>query len=81
MLGKKVVIGVIYRPPDLDSDVSVSIMWEILIAARNKNVCIMGNSNYRNIDWDIFIENRESEEFLEVIQDCFKKQLNIGLTK
>ena len=73
--GKKIVVGIIYRPPDLDEEACASIMQEIARAARYNNVCIMGDFNYRGIDWDTMTGDRSSEEFLNVIQDSFLKQL------
>ena len=73
--GKKIVVGIIYRPPDLDGESSAAIIQEIERASRYNNVCIMGDFNYRGIDWDSMTGDRSTEEFLNVIQEGFFKQL------
>ena len=45
--GKKVVVGIIYRPPDLDGEANTALIREIERASRYDNVCIMGDFNYR----------------------------------
>ena len=64
-----------YRPPYLDEETSTSLMQELTKASRYNNVCIMGDFNYRGIEWDSLTGDRSSEEFLNVIQDGFFKQL------
>ena len=73
--GKKFVVGLVYRPPDLDGEASAPLLQEIEKASRYNNVCIMGDFNYRGIDWDDMTGDRISEEFLNVVQDGFFKQL------
>ena len=73
--GKKVVVGIMYRPPGLDGEASAPLIQEIERASRYNNVCIMGDFNYREIDWSSMTGDRSSEEFLNVIQDGFFKQL------
>ena len=50
--GNKLVVGIIYRPRDLDEAASALLMQELAKASRYNNVCIMGDFNYRRIDWD-----------------------------
>lgn len=57
----KLTLGVLYRPPNLGR------------ASGSKNVCFMGDFNYRNIDWEGMVGDLESEDFLKVIQDNFLK--------
>ena len=73
--GKKLVVGIIYRPLDLDEEASAPLMQELARAPRYNNMCIMGDFNYRRIDWDSMTGDRSSEEFLNVIQDVFFIQL------
>ena len=40
--GRKIVIGIMYRPPDVDEVASALLIQEIGRAARFNNVCIMG---------------------------------------
>ena len=65
----KFVAGIIYRPPDLDEAASASLMQELARASRYDNVCVMGDFNYRRIDWNSMIGDGCSEEFLNVVQD------------
>ena len=73
--GRKIVVGIIYRPPDLNEEASAPLLQEITRGSRYKNVCIMGDFNYREIDWNSMTGDRSSEEFLNVVQDGFFKQL------
>ena len=47
---KKQIIGNIYRPPNLSRETSMLLIQEIIAAAKYKNVCTMGDFNYRNVD-------------------------------
>ena len=50
-------------------------MQKLARASRYNNVYIMGDFNYRRIDWDNMTEDRCSEEFLNVVQNVFFIQL------
>ena len=65
------VIGVIYRPPNLNRDDSKLLWSEINKASQSNKVCIVGDINYPNIDWTYQIGDNESDEFLEVVLDNF----------
>ena len=69
--GKKFVVGIIYRPSDLDEAASAPLMQELARASRYNNVCLMEDFNYRRIDWVSMIGDGCSEEFINVVQDCF----------
>ena len=72
----RLLIGCIYRPPSLSREETNSIFQEISAAAtRCKNVYIMGDFNYRNIDWVNNVGDNEAEQFIEVINDSFLRQL------
>ena len=73
--GRKIVIRIMYRPPDLDEVASAPLIQEIGRAARYNNVCIMGDFNYRGIDWNRVTGDGNAEEFLNVIQNGFYQQL------
>ena len=49
-------------------------MQELARASRYNNVCIMGDFNYRRIDWDSVTGDGCSKEFLNVVQDGFFTQ-------
>ena len=73
----RLLIGCIYRPPSLSREETSLIYQEISAAAtRYNNVCIMGDFNFRGIDWVNNVgRTREEEEFLDVINDNFLRQL------
>ena len=72
----KLLLGCIYRPPDLSRHKSALILNELSEAAKYKNVVIMGDFNYRDIDWDNNVGGSiDSEEFVNVVSDSFLKQL------
>ncbi|XP_050709044.1 uncharacterized protein LOC126993921 [Eriocheir sinensis] len=72
---EKLVIGVLYRPPNLTRDSSQPLLQEISGASRYRNVCVIGDFNYRNIEWDTLSGDQEAQDLLDVIQDSFLKQL------
>ena len=43
----------------------------IIRAAGYNNVCIMGDFNYKGIDWNRLTGDGNAEEFLNVLQDGF----------
>nr|XP_053644522.1 uncharacterized protein LOC128697033 isoform X1 [Cherax quadricarinatus] len=71
---EKLILGVIYRPPNLDRDQGRLLWEEIVKATRHDNVVILGDFNFSHIDWNFLTGNLESYDFLEVVQDCFLKQ-------
>ena len=72
----RLLLGCIYRTPSLSREETNLIFQEISAAAtRCNNVCIMGDFNYRNIDWVNNVGDSEAEEFLDVINDNFLRQL------
>ena len=73
--GKKFVVGIIYRPPDLDEEASASLMQELARASKYNYVCIVGDFDCRKIDWDSVTGDGSSEELLNVVQDGFFTQL------
>lgn len=38
-------------------------------------MCVIGDFNYRNIEWDTLSGDQEAQDLLDVIQDSFLKQL------
>ncbi|KAK8741935.1 hypothetical protein OTU49_002018 [Cherax quadricarinatus] len=71
---EKLILGVIYRAPNLDRECSKLLWDEIRKASTYENVVLMGDFNYRHIDWSNLTGNLESGDFLDTIQDCFLKQ-------
>ncbi len=73
---EKLTVGVQYRPPNLGREDTNSLLQEIGGASRNKNVCILGDYNFRRIDWEGVVGDlQESEDFLGGLQDNFLKQV------
>ncbi|MCP4269715.1 MAG: hypothetical protein GY777_29775 [Candidatus Brocadiaceae bacterium] len=76
-----ITMGVVYRPPNLNRESSKLIWDEVGRACRNRNVCIVGDFNYRNINWVEKTGNIEAEDFLEVVNDNFLFQHVIEPTR
>ncbi len=75
---EKLVIGVLYRPPNLNRDSSQLLLQEISRASRFKNVCVIGvigDFNYRSTDWNTLSGGQEAQDLLDVVQDKFLKLL------
>ena len=49
---EKLVVGIQYRPPNLRREDTITLLQEISRACRNKNVCFLGDYNFRRIDWE-----------------------------
>ena len=71
---KSLVLGLVYRPPGLDRINSKIIYDEITKAARSNTTCVVGDFNYRNINWDNLTGDIETEDFLDMVQDNFLYQ-------
>ena len=76
-----VVMGVVYRPPNTTNDSNTALWQEIDKAGRYSQVCVVGDFNFRNIDWGLMTGNSEAEDFLTVIQDNFLKQVVLEPTR
>ncbi len=42
---------------------------------------MVGDFNFRNIDWSLMMDNKEAEECLKVIQDNFLEQVVVEPTR
>lgn len=71
----KLLFGNIYRPPNLSREDSTLLFEEMSRASKYKNVCIVGDFNYRNVDWINNIGDHESDNFVNLVHDNFLKQL------
>ena len=74
---ESIVMGLVYRPPNASQEINSSLWQEINRASRHRQICVLGDFNFRNVDWSLMVGNREAEEFLKVIQDNFLKQVVI----
>ena len=56
---EKLIIGNIYRSPNLSREASKLFLQEISAAYEYRAVCIMGDFNYNNVDWINITGDRE----------------------
>ena len=75
------VMGLVYRPPNASQEINSSLWQELNRASRYRQIYVLGDFNYRNVDWELMIGNRESEEFLKIMQDNFLKQVVMEPTR
>ena len=75
------LLGVIYRPPNTCKEDSMLLWQEISKASKYNNLCVLGDFNLRNIDWNLMIGDNEADDFLNVIQDNFLKQVILEPTR
>ena len=78
---ENIVLGVVYRPPNLDRINSKIIYDEITKASRFNRVYIVGDFNFRNINWVNITGDADAEEFLEVVQNNFLTQHVLEATR
>ena len=72
---EKLIIGDVYKLPNLFRDTVTLLFQEINAAGKYRNVCIIGYFNYRNIDWINIAVDHESDDFINIIKDNFLKQI------
>ena len=64
-----------YRPPNTIDEIN-SLLWqEINRAASYSQVCVVSDFNYKNVDGNLMISNRRTDEFLKLIQNDFSTQV------
>ena len=68
---KKLIISNTYTPPNLSREGFTLLFQGINAAAKYRNVCIIGDFNYRNVDWISIVGDRESDDFINAIQDNY----------
>ena len=68
---RKTVLGVVYRPPSLSRGDSIPIWQEINRACKYEQLCVLGDFNLRNIDWELTVGDNDAEDLLKLIQDNF----------
>ena len=71
---RKTVLGVVYRPPNLSKGDSTPV-WQINRACNYKQLCVLGDFNLRNIDWDLTVGDNDAEDLLKLVQDNFLNQI------
>ena len=72
---EKLLMGLVYRPPNLSREATLTLLDEIRRACTHRRVCVMGDFNFRSVDWELMVGSSEAEDFLTVIQDNFLKQV------
>ncbi|XP_060606940.1 uncharacterized protein LOC132759227 [Ruditapes philippinarum] len=77
---EKLLVGLVYRSPNSSAENNVAIN-EMISALNNETqsrVVVMGDFNYRDIDWKHWIssapENHVSHEFIEAVRDSYLHQ-------
>ena len=66
-------VGVCYRSPSADNT-EVQQLFSAINSVKNKQLLIMGDFNYPNIDWDLLESDQCGSSFLDLIQHCFLVQ-------
>ena len=67
------LVGVCYRSPTCE-DIETKNLLNLIRKASAKDLVIMGDFNYPNIDWLNITSDRAGEDFLNLTFDCFLKQ-------
>ena len=68
--GKKTVIGVVYRSPN-STETNNEKLYKCIQELSNRNLIIMGDFNYPNIDWNNLHTTRDGLDFMNLIMDNF----------
>ena len=68
--GNSLYVGVFYRPPSAAVEETQEIN-RLIQRVADKNVLLIGDFNYPEIDWDQLTSDKESESFLQLTLDCF----------
>ena len=69
------VLGVVYRRPGICEDEDNDLHQTIGLAAKqHKNLVLMGDFNYPNIQWGSRRTDKAGAKFLELIDDCYLHQ-------
>ena len=57
---RKIVLGVVYRPPNLSRGNSIPIWQEINRACKYEQLCVLGDFNLRNIGWELMVGDNDA---------------------
>ena len=69
------VLGVVYRRPGISEEEDNDLHQTIGLAAKqHRNLVIMGDFNYPNIQWGSRRTDKAGAKFLELIDDCYLHQ-------
>ena len=72
--GDNVLLGTVYRAPDLSKESGNYLWQEINKASSNNRMCVVGDLNFPHINWNNLTGNSEAEDFLEAVLDNFLEQ-------
>ena len=68
--GKKTVIGVVYRSLN-STETNNEKLYKFIEESSNRNLVIMGDFNYPNIDWNNLHTTRDGLDFMNLLMDNF----------
>lgn len=66
-------IGVCYRSPTANER-EIKELFENIKRNTNETAIVMGDFNYKDIDWEIMRTSGDGNDFIEMINDCFLTQ-------
>ena len=83
---ENIVIGIVYRPPDCETDDDqklFDLLRQVEYKTTNKQLLVMGDFNFREINWKIgeAKENSEHSRFLHSINDLYWIQNVLEMTR
>ena len=64
-MGKKTVIGVVYRSPN-STKTNNEKLYKCIQELSNRNLVIIGDFNYPNIDWNNLHTPRDGSDFMNL---------------
>ncbi len=72
---KKLLIGIVYRPPKQLRTDDTALYEEIQSTLRNKNAIIVGDFTCPNINWNSMHGDQEGSRLIEMFEDSFLSQI------
>ena len=72
---KKVVFGVVYRPPKQNELQDIDMFQEISNHIKSNETVIVGDFNYPGINWTTLTGDREGQTCLNFLEDNFLEQI------
>ena len=78
-----VLLGCVYKSPNTDA-INVEHLYDLLIRANKlkfDKICIVGDFNYRTVNWNGEWSNESDEKFVECVRDAFLSQMVTNVTR
>ncbi len=69
--GKKIILGVIYRPPKLSEESESKLYDEIKNIINNKNAVICGDFNKPSVNWLVLSGDSEGRRLINFAEEAF----------